>query len=45
VGLGLPREQAIKYERELKADRYLLFVHSTEAEAGAARAMLKPVAA
>ena len=45
MGLGLTREQAIKYEHELKADRYLLFVHGTEAEAGAARAMLKPVQA
>lgn len=43
VGLGLTKEQAIKYERELKADRYLLFVHGTEAEADAARAMLKPL--
>ena len=43
VGLGLTKEQAIKYERELKADRYLLFVHGTQAEADAARAMLKPL--
>lgn len=45
VGLGLTKAQAIKYERELKADRYLLFVHGTEAEADAARALLKPLAA
>ena len=45
VGLGLTKEEAIKYERDLKADRYLLFVHGTEAEADAARALLKPLAA
>ncbi len=45
VGLGLSKEQAIKYERDLKADRYLLFVHGTEAEIDAARALLKPVEA
>lgn len=45
VGLGLTKDQAIKYERDLKADRYLLFVHGTEAEVEAARAILKPAQA
>ncbi len=40
VSLGLPKEQAIKYERDLKADRYLLFVHGGKADAEAARALL-----
>lgn len=42
VSLGLTKEQAIKYERDLKADRYLLFVHGTQVEADAARTLLKP---
>jgi len=42
VSLGLTKEQAIKYERDLKADRYLLFVHGTQVEADAARILLKP---
>lgn len=45
VGLGLSKEDAIKYERDLKADRYLLFVHGTQAEVDAARSLLKPVEA
>jgi hypothetical protein len=40
VSLGLPKEQAIKYERDLRADRYLLFVHGTKQDADAARALL-----
>ncbi|MFN3750643.1 MAG: hypothetical protein ACK4SR_04680 [Thiobacillus sp.] len=43
VGLGLTKEEAIKYERDLKADRYLLFVHGTRAEVDAARNLLKSV--
>ncbi|MEW6414327.1 MAG: general stress protein [Pseudomonadota bacterium] len=45
VGLGMSKEDAIKYERDLKADRYLLFVHGTQAEVDAARSLLKPVEA
>lgn len=45
VGLGLTQEEAIKYERDLKADRYLLFVHGTEADVDAARSLLKAVEA
>lgn len=45
VGLGLSKDQAIKYERDLKADRYLLFVRGTQAEVDAARALLKPAEA
>ena len=41
VGLGLSKEQAIRYERDLKADRYLLFVHGSKEEADAARALLR----
>jgi hypothetical protein len=45
VSLGLTKEQAIKYERDLKADRYLLFVHGTKEEANAARSLLAPAEA
>jgi len=45
VSLGLPKEQAIKYERDLAADRYLLFVHGSKEDAEAARAMLSQVEA
>jgi hypothetical protein len=40
AGLGLSKEQIIKYEQDLKADRYLLFVHGSKEDADAARALL-----
>jgi hypothetical protein len=40
VGMGIPKEQSIKYEAEIKADRYLLAVHGTAEEVERARAIL-----
>jgi len=40
VQLGLPRDQVIKYETALKADKYLLMVHGSAAEIASARAVL-----
>jgi hypothetical protein len=40
VGMGIPKEQSIKYEAEIKADRYLLAVHGTPDEVERARAIL-----
>ena len=45
VSLGMTKEQAIRYERDLKADRYLLFVHGNASEIDAARGLLKPAEA
>jgi hypothetical protein len=38
--LGIPREQAIKYETALKVDNYVLLIHGSAAEAAQARAVL-----
>jgi hypothetical protein len=38
--IGVPREQAIKYETALKVDKYVLLIHGTAAEAAQARALL-----
>src|ERR1700723_666089 len=40
VSLGIPKDSAVKYEAEVKADRYLLAVHGTAEEAERARAIL-----
>ncbi len=40
VGMGIPKEQSIKYEAEIKADRILLAVHGTPDEVERARAIL-----
>jgi hypothetical protein len=44
VSLGIPKEQSIKYEAELKADRYLLVAHGTPDEVERARAILAETA-
>ena len=42
--IGIPTEQAIKYEMALKVDKYVLLIHGTAAEAVQARAVLsRPV--
>ena len=38
--IGIPREQAIRYETALKVDKYVLLIHGTAAEAAQARAVL-----
>jgi hypothetical protein len=40
VSIGIPKEQSIKYEAELKADNYLLLAHGTAEEVERARAIL-----
>jgi hypothetical protein len=40
VGLGAPHERAIKYESDVAANRFLVIVHGTPAEADAARRIL-----
>jgi len=40
VHIGIPREQAIRYETALKVDKYVLLIHGTAAEAVQARALL-----
>jgi hypothetical protein len=45
ASLGLPREQAIKYESLLKADKYLVIAHGAAAEVGQARDILRRVEA
>jgi len=38
--IGVPRDQAIKYETALKVDKYVLLIHGTAAEAAQARSVL-----
>ena len=48
VGLGVPKHEAIAHEDEIKADRFLLIVHSGPADVARARLVLanmSPVAA
>ncbi len=40
VGLGIPKESAVKYEAEIKADKFVLVVHGTEAELEQAHSIL-----
>ncbi len=40
VHIGVPKQQAIKYETALKVDKYVLLIHGTAAEAVRARAVL-----
>jgi hypothetical protein len=40
VGLGMSKERAIKYESDIKADRFVVLVHGTAAELASARAIL-----
>jgi hypothetical protein len=40
VSLGIPKESAVKYEAEIKADKFLMVVHGTPEELERARAIL-----
>ncbi len=40
VGLGIPRDSVVGYERHILADKYLLFVHGSRDDARRAYAML-----
>jgi hypothetical protein len=42
--IGVPREQAIRYETALKVDKYVLLIHGTAAEVTQARAVLSHAA-
>jgi hypothetical protein len=40
VSLGIPKESAVKYEAEIKADKFVLVVHGTNEELERARTLL-----
>jgi uncharacterized membrane protein len=40
TAIGVPRDSAVRYDVQVKADNFLLLVHSTEAEIGRARDLL-----
>jgi hypothetical protein len=40
VSLGIPKDSAIKYEEEIKADKFVLVVHGTQEEIDRAQAIL-----
>ena len=40
VSLGIPKDRALKYETDIKADKFLLVVHGTAEEVERARAIL-----
>src|SRR3984957_16873675 len=40
VSLGIPKESAVKYEAEIKADKFVMVVHGTAEELDRARAIL-----
>ncbi len=41
ASLGIPENSALKYESELRAGKFLLFVHGTREEIARARAVLE----
>jgi len=41
ISLGIPKDSVLKYETELKSDKYILVVHGTEEEAAHARRLLQ----
>jgi len=41
--IGVPRDQAIRYETALKVDKYVLLIHGTAVEAAQARSVLSQV--
>jgi hypothetical protein len=40
ISMGIPKDQSLKYEAEVKADKYLLVVHGTAEEVEQARGIL-----
>jgi len=45
AGLGVPRKSIVKYERQLKANKYLLIAHGRADEVESARKILERTAA
>jgi hypothetical protein len=45
VSIGIPKDSAIRYETELKADKFLLIVHGDAAQVEKARDLMKNTAA
>src|SRR5580693_2024322 len=43
VGLGIPKDSAVKYEAEIKADKFVMLVHGTAEELERARAILAAI--
>lgn len=41
--IGVPKDQVIKYDTALKADKYVLMVHGSEQEVAKARALLEDI--
>jgi hypothetical protein len=41
ISLGLPKKDVIKYEREIRADHYLIIAHGTPNEVDQARALME----
>jgi len=41
VGIGIPKDSALKYETELQAGRFVLIVHGTRAEIDRAHSLLE----
>lgn len=44
TGIGVPKDQVIKYETALKTDQYLLVVHGSAADQASASSILEKVA-
>jgi hypothetical protein len=44
VSLGIPKESAVKYEADIKADKFVMVVHGTAEELDRARAILADTA-
>jgi len=45
VSIGIPKDSAIRYETELKADKFLLIVRGDAAQVEKARELMKSTAA
>ncbi len=45
AGLGVPKDSIVKYETQLKADKYLLIAHGTAEEVARARDIIQTTAA
>lgn len=41
ASIGIPRDSVLRYERDIKTDKFLLIVHGTEAEVNKAHDILK----
>jgi hypothetical protein len=45
ISMGIPKESAVKYEAEIKADKFVMVVHGTAEELERARAILAEISA